>query len=398
VHINVQIDEPLNGITDTELAQQRVVNILRHSERLCANDVAELRDKIASTDKVLIVAGFGAPNIELNSALTQLAKLPNVVIMTESLANLHDSRFIARIDTAIGGLSSWQLAQLTPGLVITFGGALVSRFVKHFLRNYRPKAHWHVGLTRNTIDCFKSLTLRIEAAPQTFFETISHIDVNNVVDSTYADDWHDIYTNACKRRDAYANKAPWSDIRAFAEIVKHIPADAALHLSNGTPVRYAQLFADTFNVYRSECNRGVSGIDGSTSTAIGCALSYENGPTVLITGDMSAQYDIGALAIRPIPSRFKIIVMCNGGGGIFRFIGSTSELQEREQLFGEPANLPILPIAEAYGFRTFSASNVDELTKLLPEFFKEQHKPTLLAITNLPQQCSADLLKKYFTI
>ena len=80
----------------------------------------------------------------------------------------------------------------------------------------------------------------------------------------------------------------------------------------------------------TNCNRGVSGIDGSTSTAIGASLAY-SGTTLLITGDMSFSYDLSGLASQYNSPRLKIIVMKNGGGGIFRFIKSTSALPELER-------------------------------------------------------------------
>lgn len=397
VHINLQIDEPLGGRSSEPLLQQRVIGAIGPSV-IPDDRIASLRNIIATTPKVLVIAGFASPDPVLNSALSSLAALPNVAVMTESIANLSDTRFIGRVDTALGGLSASRQQCLAPDLVITMGGALVSRFVKQFIRNHRPEAHWHVGFTPNTVDCFKALTLRIEAHPGEFFARIGRIDPSEAVKSDYNKEWHDVYSGAVMRRDAFACNAPWSDLRAFSIIMSHLPEHCELQLSNGTPIRYAQLFAGSSAVRRIDCNRGVSGIDGSTSTAIGASLAYTGGPTVFVSGDMSAQYDIGALAFRDIPPRFKMIVLCNGGGGIFRFIGSTAALPEREALFADPVNLPIRDIASAYGFRCFSASSPDGLERVLPEFMADGDRPYILAVEDLPRQLSADLLKKYFTI
>lgn len=399
VHINVQVNEPIGVMVDAEPRRERVIRSSGSGNVVDTSCMDSLREVVAGTSKVLVVAGFHDPDMRLESALQKISELPNVAVMTESIANMQGSRFINRIDTALGGLPTRVKERMAPELVITFGGALVSRFVKQFLREYRPAEHWHVGFTHTTVDCFKALTLRIESDPARFFENMSQIPPDSVRESQYAAGWLGIYADAVRRRDAFAASAPWSDLRAFSIIMHGIPAGAALQLSNGTPVRYGQLFAGASpNLYRVDCNRGTSGIDGSTSTAVGASLAYTGGPTVLISGDMSAQYDMGALAFRHIPLRFKMIVMDNGGGGIFRFIGSTSALPGREELFGDPVNFPIVRIAGAFGFDVFTASTPAELERTLPAFMAESERPAILAVEHLPKQESADLLKEYFTI
>ena len=78
---------------------------------------------------------------------------------------------------------------------------------------------------------------------------------------------------------------------------------ATYSFSNGTSIRYAQLFSSR-DIRPQRLQPGVSGIDGCTSTAIGASTVYD-GVTVLITGDMSAQYDIGALTVDCIPPRSR---------------------------------------------------------------------------------------------
>ncbi len=174
-----------------------------------------------------------------------------------------------------------------------------------------------------------------------------------------------------------------------------IPRGTNLQLSNGTSIRYAQLMGDT-GYHRCDCNRGVSGIDGCTSTAIGAALAY-NGMTILITGDMSAQYDLGALAANGVPSRFKMIVMRNGGGGIFRFINSTCSLPEVEKNFAatESVRLPLEEIAKGFGFAYFQAGSEKDLREVFPKFINEPQQPAILAV-DTPADTDAEVLRNYF--
>ena len=195
--------------------------------------------------------------------------------------------------------------------------------------------------------------------------------------------------------DRYISGIEWSDLKAFDILFHYIPKKWNLQISNGTSIRYSQLFNTT--IYnRIDCNRGVSGIDGCTSTAIGASIAYD-GTTLLITGDMSAQYDINALSAEAITSKFKMIVINNNGGGIFRFIKSTSNLPELEEYFITKPKLPLRELAYGYGFNFYDASNPNELEQILPTFMSDNTKPAILRI-NTPAKKSTKILRNYFNL
>ena len=139
--------------------------------------------------------------------------------------------------------------------------------------------------------------------------------------------------------------------------------DIMLHLGNGMTVRDAQRIAIKAPT-RIWANRGVSGIDGSTSTAVGASLVSDK-PVVLVTGDMSAAYDIGALAVKGVGANFTMIVVNNGGGDIFRHVATTRDLPERDKYFTAMPKFPLRQLAEAYGFEYQAVTNPDdcELTR-----------------------------------
>ena len=134
-------------------------------------------------------------------------------------------------------------------------------------------------------------------------------------------------------------------------------------------------------------------LEGSTSTAIGASLVDEE-QHLLITGDMSFGYDIAALATHLALPRFKIVVIDNGGGGIFRFIKGPSDLPELEELFEVRHRQPIEGYASLYGLHYFHASNEKELYEVLPAFFAEQEKSAILAIET-PNEVNAAILRQY---
>lgn len=394
VHINVRLDAPLNTQTDYETRSSRVISMVTPPQLLPVADVRNLANTIAAPHRVMIVAGFHEPDYKLNRSMMRLASLPNVVVMTESISNLHSPLFINRIDSTLCRLSETEKDSLRPDTVITLGGAIVSRHIKDWLRNIPKLSHWHIGISHTTIDCFKHLTMRINMDAAPFLSQLASAMSRQKGVSAYSQLWHDASMRASDLHDSYIEKAPWSDIKAMAHIFSNIPRSWNVHLSNGTPVRYAQLM-DNMNIHRSECNRGVSGIDGCTSTALGSSAVFK-GVTLLISGDMSFQYDISALSSEILSPRFKMIVICNGGGGIFRFIKATSEFPETEKYLAVGTNLPLSDLCKGYGISYFEADSCESLSHSFSQFVSESERPALLAI-HTPPKLSADVLKGYFT-
>ncbi len=396
VHINIQLSEPLGKCAETGDESFRTISVVKPQAVLPTAEARCLGSRLASPRKVMIVAGFNAPSPVLNRALRRLAALPNFIILSETLSNIHGNEFISRIDTTLSAMTADEKESLAPDVVITFGGALVSRMVKSFLREIKPSEHWHVGLSHTTVDCFRALTSRIELPADIFFPQLASAMQPHTSASDYADKWRIIRDRAISTHQAFVARSPWCDLKAFDTFMPMLPRRTNLQLSNGTPVRYAQLSGD-HGLHRCDCNRGVSGIDGCTATAIGASLAYTAGPTVLVSGDMSAQYDLGSLATADIPHRFKMIVMCNSGGGIFRFVNSTSELPELEKNFAAATTvrLPLKNIAEAFGFAFYSADSEHSLRKIFPEFISRSDAPAILAI-DTPADTDAEVLKNYF--
>lgn len=394
VHINMSVDEPLTPMTSgLRRCDERFIAVTRPREDAPLGEIRWLASQLGAPRKVMVVAGFMPPDESLNRALSKLAKMPNFVILAENLANLHFPDLVSCIDGVLCVIPETDIDKFRPDIVITCGGALVSRLVKRFLRQSTGLRHWHIGRNEHTVDCFRSLERRILMDPGVFFSQLcSAVQAHKSFD-VYGAMWKHLRQNAGCSHEEFVSAAPWCDLTAFARLYALIPKTWNLQLSNGTSIRYSQLFSSA-KIARYDCNRGVSGIDGSTSTAIGASFAYQ-GVTLLITGDMSAQYDIGALASTLISPGFKMIVFCNGGGAIFRFIGSTSSLPELNEYFACGVNLPLKKLCEGYGISFFEASNSDELESVFSDFSSEKSHPALLAI-HTDGLLSAEVLKQYF--
>lgn len=394
VHINVQLHAPLTRPGEP-LPPQRVVETVVPEDRISREQARALAEE-ADGARILVVAGFMQPDARLNRALAEFSTLPNVYVLHETIANLHIGAGCSAVDTLIGSLSDDERRRMAPDLVITVGGALVSRFIKQYLRAFPPRlGHWSVGHSHTTVDCFKSLTKRIMARPASFFSRFGGALATRLLPQGYAAEWEMVRQRAYSRHDAYVGTVGWSDMRAMQAIFSSLRPDINVQLSNGTPVRYAQLLQRK-TPHAEFCNRGVSGIDGCTSTAVGASLAY-GGLTLLITGDLSFTYDLSALTSAANASRLRIIVMCNGGGGIFRFVATTASLEEgiREKYFCTPPAVDPEPLAAAFGLTFMSASCEEELRQALPRLLGESDRAVILAVRT-PAEESATILRNYF--
>ena len=390
VHINVPLREPLAGLVPVEKLNIALSEQSLLQKTISSKEQQELIEKISQYKKVMLLASFAEPNEKLDRALAKLVELPQVLLLTETISNINVEGAITTIDRTLTQLTDDNRAEAAPELLITFGGSLVSKMIKTLLRTYKPKEHIHISECSWKIDTFSALTWQIDMPVSSLFSLIADKVLPN--DSTYNKTWHDLAQRAADKKREYVASVGWSDMKAFSLILPSIPTDTYLQLSNGTPIRYAQLF-DNYKCLKSTSNRGVSGIDGSTSTAIGAAFGTEN-MVLLITGDMGFQYDSNALSIADIPSNLKIIVMKNGGGGIFRFLQGTAALPELERYFECVTDVKVKQLAEIYSFDFYSATTEEELMRMLPEFYASPNRAIMEVVT--PRTQNDIILRNYF--
>lgn len=391
VHVNMHFSDPLSA-PHPDMGAQRVVITTDTTSALPPHVMKELASQAAGK-RILVVAGQYPPSDRIERAMAVLSHLPNVAVWAESTANIHTPGVVGCIDRTLLSIDSDDEAY-RPDIVISFGGALVSRKAKVFLRGLGDCENWAVSYRRDRLaDPFMKLTRVIETSPEVFLPHFANALCRCHPRGEYAETWNAACIAASNRHATKMEAAPWSALKAFGIILERIPANMNLQLSNGTAVRYAQLFSSR-HIHATYCNRGVSGIDGSTSTAIGASTLYPH-PTLLITGDMSFAYDIGALATPFIPADFKVIVIDNGGGEIFRFIPTTSMLACRERYFSVSPVLPTRALAEAYGFRHFHCASERALKSALTEFLAPGLSPSIMEVKVDPD-VSARTLSEYF--
>ena len=392
VHLNVPLEEPLYGTTVNEIVFQKVTA----SVSIKNDDQFELfNSKWNSTQKKMILVGVLPPDSISEDTLNSWATDPSIIVLIEKTSNIKHPRFIDAIDTLIAPLennSESLFEKLQPELLISIGGMIVSKKIKTFLRSFPPKKHWHIH-PKKAYDTYYVLSEHIKNVPNTFFNQLYSSNSFKTKTSSYNNDVFLIYNkNPLKGLD-YLKQIPFSDLKAFKAIFNSIPENIQLQLANSSTIRYAQLFniPKTVSVF---CNRGTSGIDGSTSTAVGAAFT-SNIPTLLVTGDLSFFYDVNALWNTYWKSNFRLIIINNQGGGIFRILPGQKDTPEYDKYYETVHTRNAKELSKSYNLGYSSVRSDWRLKMKLKSFFKPTKRPQVLEIFT-PRKRNDQILLNYF--
>ena len=391
VHINVPFEEPLYLTTEERYTFE---NQLLPPTDIALDDAAAITfvKRWNTAAKKMILVGVLPPNSVEADYVRRLAQDPSVLVLTETTSNLHDPHFIPCIDKLLTYTEKAPALKeaLRPDLLLTFGGLVVSKKIKQFLRTFQPSYHYNVDMYKG-YDSYFCLTAHFKSDINTFLKKIGHYLLS--VPSDYQKKWLEIKNEIQRKHLEYQNDTPFSDFKVYAELFNTIPKHYMVQISNSSAIRYAQLMKSdpTWKVY---CNRGTSGIDGSTSTAIGAAVA-SGAPTVFVTGDLSFFYDSNALWNKYIPKNFCIILLNNEGGGIFRILPGDTSDPNFEYFFETPHKLTAEHLCKMYGITYYQANNYSDLQKGLRAIFTDDYAPKLLEI-HTPRKINDKVLLKYF--
>lgn len=387
IHINIPFSEPLYEQTDQiEISFEKLT---LPEKNYNSDKYKPLFSTWNNFSKKMILVGMQQPNSELNQLLEKLAEREDTIILTEVTSNLNSSKFYPNIDCYMFPFGEETLDDYKPELLLTIGQNIVSKKIKDFLRKSKLKAHWHLDEYWHP-DTYFSLTEKIEENPVIFLKELVKVPP---VTSSYSLLWKQLKDERQLRHNDFIKNLPFSDLRVIKTLDEKIPDTYNLQISNSSMIRYAQLFNfDSKN--KIFCNRGASGIDGATSTAVGFAVA-DSHPTLLITGDIGFFYDSNALWNKYIPNTFRIILVNNGGGDIFKIIPGPDSSNSLEEYFVSRHNRTARLMAQEYNFEYIQAHNQEELLKQLDSFFLCSEKPKLLEI-NTVNHPNSRILREYF--
>ncbi|WP_133272143.1 2-succinyl-5-enolpyruvyl-6-hydroxy-3-cyclohexene-1-carboxylic-acid synthase [Hymenobacter radiodurans] len=439
VQVNIPLREPFYPKAGQELRfeEVKVIREQAGTPTLPPSKLTSLAQALRDTSRLLVVAGQHVFDEQLVRSLRKFAAAYQVPVVGDVIANVHQpvggnseasgTAPMGHQDVFLAVPDASLKANLRPELLITFGQSLISKALKLYLREFAPQQHWHVQAAGPVADTFKSLTRIIRLEPTTFFEQLLLLDKHHFTSSelttakanrltaaadvtrvapaavplgiptpgsaSESTDAADIsYASHWQRAEQWADgfladffagqNQPFNEFTAFQHTLQLLPKNTALHLANSMAVRYANILGlDNCAATEVFANRGTSGIDGCTSTAVGTALAQPNRPVVLLTGDVAFFYDRNALWHNyPLPN-LRIVLFNNHAGGIFRLIDGPRQQPELEEFFETHQPLTAENTARDFNLRYFPVSTFAELESALPVFFAPEGGAALLEIT-----------------
>ncbi len=377
VHINVPLREPLYLETEPDFRDVKAkLTWFDQSEKIIHKGILEA---LEYTEKVLIIGGTHRPNAKLRLALGQLCTEKNIVFIPDITSNLvHTPGSVTFAELAIDSIPKDRIENFVPELVISFGGPIVSKTLKNFLKHKNIKAHWHLNGHPASADTFQQLTNILDVNAPTFFKALS-VENSLGFSKEYFDVWTSLDNKANESAKTAIGSLEFSEIRAAYEIINNLPANTVLHLGNSLPVRYASVFPFVNPDIEVHSNRGTSGIDGTVSAAAGQSMVGDRNH-VLIVGDLGFIYDSNGLWNNYLRDNLKIIVFNNHGGGIFRTLPGARSQKELGEYFVVKQPLRFEHLALQYNCGYIFCNDLGSLKPALDQLLSTKGKPAILEL------------------
>ncbi|AEA42285.1 2-succinyl-5-enolpyruvyl-6-hydroxy-3-cyclohexene-1-carboxylic-acid synthase [Fluviicola taffensis] len=395
IHLNIPFSEPLYETTSDIQAMSNWIELAETECVLTKNSRSKLESIWSNSEKRLIIVGQQQNDSHLQELLESLALDGSVAVLVEHTSNLFSPYFVSNIDRALNIIPESDLSSFYPDCIVTIGGAIISKKIKVFLRQSKAPVI-RFGVDFPFMDTFQNLKFTASISAISGIQLFHSFIKEKPHKSRFGFAWKKIDQFGAEEQKQICNAQPWSDLKAMEFVMDVIPDQCNLHISNSSLIRYALLF-DPIKTLKYWCNRGTSGIDGSSSTAVGSAIVSSKESHVLVTGDLSFFYDSNAWWSKYLPSNLRIILVNNGGGDIFNIIPGPKSTNQWKKIFVAEQELSAENIAKTYGLDYFEASSLSDLEGNLELFFGESSndKPKILEINTMNEQNSA-VLETYF--
>lgn len=357
VHLNFPFREPLipdfsfEGSWDNQPKDEKYKRMLHSGQKaLTTNQLKEITQLLATKRRGVIVCG---PQQEkgLPRMLTALAEKWKLPILADPLSQLRagDHSKACVIESYDSILRSERVrAELKPDFIIRFGAMPVSKMYLHYIQENRDSLQFVVETEEGYRDPLHHETHFIFSDPMLLCEgLIRHANVS--MDSAWLKKWQQM-NSIVKDYLNTENHLQLTEGQAVRSTLNNLPNDSMLFVGNSMAIRDVDTFFQSMDKNISiYANRGASGIDGVTSSALGVA-AHANNPTTLIIGDLSFYHDLnGLLTAKQYKLDITILLINNNGGGIFSFLPQAANGKNFERLFGTPLNIDFKHAVHMYG-------------------------------------------------
>lgn len=365
VHINVPMREPLYGAA-SESFEFPLFPLPDATGKQTEHKTIET-GYFAGYTRILILNGAGDPDQALSMQLAELNKQRSVVVLSDVCSGQHGASSFANWESLMLSATAEQKQALLPDLLISTGKMLLNKALRQWLKAAKSFRHLHIAENGYCADPFDS---RPELLTNPAADVIAALirQTHTVPPAPYYAEWAQLsVVHRQKRTELLSSE--FNELLAV-EMLLEATSDERLHLhlANSMSIRLAAYCAHALgDKWTIRANRGVSGIDGCTSTALGMALVNSN-QHILISGDLAFFYDANAFLCQHIPSNLKCVVLNNHGGGIFRNIEGPAEMPEASPFLYTPHRLDASHIAAQYGLGYLTADSAETLSAALETF------------------------------
>lgn len=362
----------------------------------------EINDLFDRYERILILAG---PQIDIDEANTirSFGEALQVPILADPLSNVRrrynsadnqsnkegidtNNVVISTYDALLTGQALWR--ELKPDCVIQFGQIVVSKRVQQMIASWTDVEYIEVNPTMDSMNPTGKTTMHVQASIDVF----THLYGKNNNSDTYLNIWRRLEQAGKKQLSLAIDEPHCFEGRTIRELQKKIPEDGQIFVANSMTIRdfdYFWFSGESKAVLYG--NRGVNGIDGTISTALGLAVNGR--PTYLVTGDLSLFHDLNGLAVAKTHNlNLTIILHNNDGGGIFEYLPQKGT-KHFDYLFSTSQGLDYSGAAKLYGCGYTKISSPDELSSVLAKIGQESGVHIIEIPTN--REYSRELHKKY---
>lgn len=404
VHLNMPIDEPLSDFSVQQLPEVRKITMI-HPTEADADGAALLASAMVKAKRPMLVVGQRLPASDNLSELLEILSLRfGVVVLAEHLANVDHA--IASFDAILE-----HNKMEAPDLLITLGGHLVSKRLKQLLRAQKPDQHILFSDDLEAPDTYQALTCVLRQNPvavlkKTIEVLLQKAAYNNISFSglgSYYSQWTQAASalsfDSENMRQNYCEHLPFSDLYAVGKFLELLPENASILVANSSSVRHVQAFPLPKNT-RVYCNRGTNGIEGTLSTAFGMALVSDR-PLYVILGDLAFFYDLNILTVKPFPKNLKVLLLNNGGGGIFDLLYEKQPKEAYQSFVAAEHTTQAVAWANAAGLEVVQANDKASIQAGLKRFMAFDGNGILLEVNNIEnnakeaQQKYAEIIQEH---
>lgn len=365
VHLNIQFEEPLVGDKSDNWLNDLTITPPKIFDRKTPGTFYT-----KSTRGVLVI-GHDRGGLSVD-AVRDFAEALNWPVITEDPLTFENA-----ISHASVFLTSRAIADdLAPDTVVVIGRTTLSRSINAFIKMARKEIV--IDPRMATVDSDRMASQKFLKLPK--------VEVQ-APDSEYKEKWNKYSQRTAKM---IGDISQWSEALIAREIGRAIPSGTSLFVSSSRPIRDLEGFASARTGVETFANRGLAGIDGNISTALGIASQRTS--TIAILGDLGFLHDLTGL-VHNENINLKIFVINNDGGGIFSTL-SQRGVAGFEEIFGTPHGKDLAAIASAIGV---PAKTISSQVDLKSELAAPVKGVSVVVVTAPDREANADFLKKIYS-